>query len=445
MVQGDVVALLELQAVSTIGSIEDTILQYAVDIEVGLHLVFRDVEQFLLHLGRIVEAVIGLQLELLSLGLLGEVLDSLRLGIGSRTIGLDEVLQEGIYIVGSLGHGALQRVGRIVGIAHQRSLLGPQLGNLDDEGEGVMLLVGAVGTMDRSLEDTLSQVAVVEIGEQCLLSGIDDHDGVGCLLAEVLGILGALGDIGIGEASELLLGVDPDDGVVGGSRQLIAPLLLEVGDTEVDLLHALHLVVGQQGTLADKALIGLLQELLLLAGEGIVLDIVHLLDTLEERLIERDFVLQVSEQGHHLLLYLTQFGSLVSFCQGEEHTAHPVEQTVALVQGQDGVLEVGRIRVVHNLGDAVASGLDGCLEGRQIVGDLNLAEIGGSEGQRTLRQQRIFSLSLGTGCKLHRQGRCCTDSHKCPDIHYLIQFLITRQAGRGDPPASPSQVPVRRP
>ena len=56
----DVLALLERQAINTVSGIEHAVEQHAVHVEVGLHLVVGDVEQFLLHLGRVIEAVIGL-------------------------------------------------------------------------------------------------------------------------------------------------------------------------------------------------------------------------------------------------------------------------------------------------------------------------------------------------------------------------------------------------
>ena len=50
--------------------IEHTVHLHAVDVEVWLDLIVRDVEHLLLHLCRIVEAVVWLQLEVLALSLL---------------------------------------------------------------------------------------------------------------------------------------------------------------------------------------------------------------------------------------------------------------------------------------------------------------------------------------------------------------------------------------
>ena len=60
VVDGQVLALLEVQTVDTVSGIEDTIDLHAVDIEIRLHLILREVELCFLHLGRVVEAVVRL-------------------------------------------------------------------------------------------------------------------------------------------------------------------------------------------------------------------------------------------------------------------------------------------------------------------------------------------------------------------------------------------------
>ena len=108
MITGDVLALLEGQAIDAIGSIEHTIHLHAIDIEVGLHLVVRDVEHLLLHLRRIVEAVVGLKLEVASLGLAGILLYGLGFGVGLGCILLDELLKEVVHIGRVFGHRVLK-------------------------------------------------------------------------------------------------------------------------------------------------------------------------------------------------------------------------------------------------------------------------------------------------------------------------------------------------
>ena len=242
MIEGNILTLLERQTIDTVGGIEDSIDKHAVDIEVGFHLVVGDIQEFLLHLCRVVETVVRLQLEVRACGLAGKVLDGLRLGIGLRRILADEVLQEGIDIIRCLGHRPFQRVRCIVGIAHDLCLLCPQPGHLADDREGVVLAC-TVGTMDRSLKDLLAQIAVVEVSQDSLLCRVYNDDGIGSLTASVLSIFLALGGVSLAESSEFLLLVHPDNSIVSGCLQQVAPLLLKIGNPEIDFLHTLHLVL----------------------------------------------------------------------------------------------------------------------------------------------------------------------------------------------------------
>ena len=336
-----------------------------------------------------------MKLEVGSLSLTGKVLDSLRLGIGLRGVLTDETLQEGIDVFGSLGHGLLQRIGGVVGIAHNLSLLGSQLGNLDDNGEGVML-ARTISTMNGGLINLLAQVAIVETGQGGLLGGVDDDNGVWGLTATALCILLALGDVGLTETCQVFLLIDPHHSLVGGCRQHVAPLLLKVGDAEINLFHALHLVVGQQGAIAHKALVGFFEQFLVLTSQTLKFAVIDLTDAFEQRLVKRDLVLQIGHHGRHLLLNLCNLGGLVSTGQGIEHTRDMIEQAVTLLKSQDSVLESGRILILNDLRNVVLRLLDSHLEGRQIVCGLDLTEIGCSEGDLTLLQQGILTLSILT-------------------------------------------------
>ena len=224
----DILALLEVQSVNTMGSIEHTVHLHAVDVEVWLNLIISDVEHLLLHLGRIIEAVVWLQLEVLALGLLSVSFDIAGFGISFRRILLDELLQEIVYILGVLRHSLLQRVLGVVVVTHQLSLLGTQLGNLGNDREGVELRIGAIRTMDAGHIHLAAKLTVLKIGEDSLLGGVHDDDAVRRLAATALSILFALCDIGIAQTGEFLLTVHPNHGVVGSSRKKIAKLLLEI-------------------------------------------------------------------------------------------------------------------------------------------------------------------------------------------------------------------------
>ena len=91
--------------------------------------------------------------------------------------------------------------------------------------------------MDRCLIDLLAQFAVIEAGQGRLLRGVDDDDGIRGLAATTLSILGALGNICLAHACQVFLLVDPDDGIVGGIGEHLAPLGLQLGDAQVDFLY----------------------------------------------------------------------------------------------------------------------------------------------------------------------------------------------------------------
>ena len=129
--------------------------------------------------------------------------------------------------------------------------------------------------------------------------------------------------------------------------------------------------------------------------------IIDLTDALKQGFVERDLVLEVCHHGRHLLLDLADLGCLVGTGQSEEHTTDMIEQTIALLKSQNGVLERCRIPVLHDLLDIITSLLKSHLEGGQIVRGLNLTEIRCSEGYLTLLQQGILGLSLLTGRNLH--------------------------------------------
>ena len=303
-----------------------------------------------------------------------------------------------------MGHGVLERVFGIVLISHQLCLLGTQFGNLHHQWIGVEL-VGAVAAIDRCLIDLAAQVTVVQAGQQRLLGGVDDDDGVGCFLAQALSILGALCQVGLTQSCQVFLLVDPHHGVVGGVRHQLAPLLLQVGNLEVDFLHTLHLLLVEQGTVAHKLLVGLFKQFLVLALQFLEVSVIDLLDALKQWLVEGNLVLQVSEFGQNLLLCLGDDRCLVGLDQGKEDAAHAVKQFAALVVGQDSVLKRCRVLVLDNLLDLVAFLLDGLLQCRQVVLFLNFAEVGSAVGQRALLQQRVVARVLACGELGHTSGQ----------------------------------------
>ena len=139
MIGRDVGTLLESKTIGAVGRIEHAIDQNTVDGEIRLDLIVTDVEHLVLHLCRIVETIVGLQMEVRTFGLAGKVLNGLGLSIGFGLVLGNEALQESIDIFRCLGHGLLQRIGGIVWIPHEFGLFGSKLGNLADKRVGIDL------------------------------------------------------------------------------------------------------------------------------------------------------------------------------------------------------------------------------------------------------------------------------------------------------------------
>ena len=247
VISRNILALLEVQPVNTMGGIEHTVHLYAVDVEVWLNLIIGNVEHLLLHLRRIIESVVWLQLEVLAFSLLCIRFYRLGFSISLRSIFLDELLQEIIHILAVLSHRLFERIVGIVVISHQLALLGTQLGNLGYDREGVEFWVSTIGTVDACHIHLFAQFAVLEIGEDRLLGGVDDDDAVRRLASAALSIFLTLCNVSIAQSGELFLAVYPNHGVIGSGRKKIAPLLLQLRDAGVDLLHALHLLGRKEG------------------------------------------------------------------------------------------------------------------------------------------------------------------------------------------------------
>ena len=276
------------------------------------------------------------------------------------------------------------------------------------------MLIGAVSAVDAGLEDTAAQVAVVQAGEDGLLRGVDDDDTVGGLAAAALGVLLTLGDVGLGEACQFLFRLHPHGGIVGGSLQGVAPLLLQVGDAQVDLLHLGGILVREQRTGTDKPLVGLLEQFPVFSLQRLVLVVVDGLDTLEEGLVEHHLVVQVGQQRRDFLLGLGYLRRLVGTDQCVEHVGHTLQQTAALLVGHDGVLEGGSLLVVGDGLDVSPFLLDGSLDSRHIVAGLDTTEVRGTIGQRALLEQRVAAGLTVLACRhLQHQGRCHAQCNQC--------------------------------
>ena len=88
--------------------------------------------------------------------------------------------------------------------------------------------------MDRSLENTLAEITIIKASQNCLLGGVHNDNGVWSLASPTLSVFLTLGDVCLSKSSQIFFLVDPNHSIVGGFLQLITPLLLQIGDAEVD-------------------------------------------------------------------------------------------------------------------------------------------------------------------------------------------------------------------
>ena len=206
--------------------------------------------------------------------------------------------------------------------------------------------------MNRSIEHTLAQRTVFKACQDGLLRGVGNHDAVRCLAITALSVFLALCDIRLTQSGEVFNLVHPNGRFVGSFWQHVTKILLQFGYLVVDFLHALFLICRQQSPRTHEILIHFLQQLFVFALQLIVFVIVYIFDSVEERLVERYLVFEISEQRNSLILGFFQFRGLVCTGKSEEDTGYSVEQYATLFVSQNGVLECRRVFVVHN-------GLDG--------------------------------------------------------------------------------------
>ena len=351
VVGGQVGTFLERKSVSLVGGKEHAINQHRIEVEIGFHLIFREVELLLLHLSRIIETVVRLQFEISSHGFLRIRLDGARFLIGLWRASTNQLLEESVQIVHIFRHCIVQRVSRIILESHQFGLLCTQLCHLNDDGEGVEIS-RSVGTMNRSIEHTLAQCTVFKACQDGLLRGVGNHDAVRRLAITALSVFLALCDIRLTQSGQVFNLVHPNGRFVGSFWQHVTKILLQFGYFVVDFFHALFLICRQQSPRTHEVLIHFLQQLFVFALQLIVFVIVNIFDSIEERLVERHLVVEIGEQRHSLVLYFFQLRGLVCAGKSEEDTGYSVEQYATLFVSQNGVLECRRVFVVHN-------GLDG--------------------------------------------------------------------------------------
>ena len=188
MIHGQVGALLEAHPEQLVGNVEGSG-DHVVELQVGLHLCFVDIEQGLAHFLGVVAPVPARQLEVAALGLHGACRWS-RSSAARFTRGLPHLHQQLAHVGWRLGHGEFEcRVGRGLE-AEQARAFGPQVQNFGDD----LAIVGfaAVGAaLPPGLEGLLAQVAARRELQERLDARAGQADRVLALVATLVAVCAA--------------------------------------------------------------------------------------------------------------------------------------------------------------------------------------------------------------------------------------------------------------
>ena len=278
------------------GSHIESSLAHVVQLQIGAHFVLVDVKLGLPGFLEVVAPVPTFGLELLAV-LLDFGLDVLQLFLGFRQRRFPNLVEQGIHLVGCLGHARLQRQRGIVFVPHQAGLLQAGLQQFAHHGlvVGVIAVVAAVGV---GLEDLFAQGTVVGILQEGHHTGILQGKHPLALQSLLTGRLGGRGYQRGGQAGEV--GFVVDDQLVGVRflKHVLPEGELKQGDAAVQLAQLLLVGLTEVGAAAHKVLVGFFEQFrLLLVQSHAFAVVVHLLDAGKESGVERDVVAMGRKQG----------------------------------------------------------------------------------------------------------------------------------------------------
>ena len=155
---------LEGQAIELVGCVEDSILQHAIQHEIGLEVGFVEVVLSLLQALSIVVEVPSSELEVLTLSLLSEGFEFGDIVSDLSTEGGSQLADEALYGLGTASHLVAQCPRGEVGQPEELCLLGAQGSDAGDRGVRIRAITTRAAR-ERSLEDTATDITVVQVGK----------------------------------------------------------------------------------------------------------------------------------------------------------------------------------------------------------------------------------------------------------------------------------------
>lgn len=141
-------------------------LQHAVELEIGLHVTFGEGEAALADLLRVVPPVPGHDVVVPAL-LADELGDGGLLAAGLGAGAFPDLHQERVHRLRRLGHGVVEAVGGVAGVAEKAGGLGPEREHLLDD-RSIVGLPAALAARDPGLEGPLAEIPAGGEGEEGL-------------------------------------------------------------------------------------------------------------------------------------------------------------------------------------------------------------------------------------------------------------------------------------
>ena len=180
-------------------------------------------------------------------------------------------------------------------------------------------------------------------------------------------------------------------------QKVRAELLLRGGDLLVDLLKPCLGGLLQIHTVAGETLVELLENHLLLSRKSALISVIDSLDTLEERLVHRDVVLVLGHQRGGLLDNFVHLIAAFCLLKVEQHGRRLGQSLAGQLVSRHGVLKRRRILIVQDSLKFLVLLLNPGLDGRNVIGKLNLLERRNAVRCVPFLKERIV-LCLCAGC-----------------------------------------------
>ena len=342
MVDGDVLAQVEGDAVEARGQAEDALLD-AGELEVGAQHLAVDVVALHLQLLAVVGEVPGAEFVVGAFGLAGQGGDFLQFATGGGEVGLQEVVEEVLDVGRVLCHAALEdEVGKGL-VAEDVGQLTAQVDDARDEGQVVVVaFVGAEGHVGHV--HLLAQLAVVGIGHEGAVTGALQCEDPS-LESGLAGCLGCCIALALGQSGELRRVGDVEAEGVGVAEHVLLELQGHLAQFHLQLGEALLVGVAEQGSVAHEGLVHVVEQGGLLGVEWAVV-VVYGLDAQPEVGVEHHAVAVLGQDGGHLLCQGVHLVVGVGTDEVEEGVGDLRQGAVAL--GYDGVLEGGGFGILRD-------------------------------------------------------------------------------------------------